>query len=89
MEKPVFYKAILQKVEGNVLDEVYPHLVGTKHMPTLDERLFNKGNCPDCIDQSIKKTHTRWMLLPDESVAVSQGGKAYIECLDCGCVTHL
>lgn len=80
-----FYKAVLKKVKGNVLDDVYPHLVGTKYMPTLEERLGNKrGECPEC-----RNDKPRWMLLPDESVAVSQGGKAYIECLDCGCITHL
>jgi len=85
-----FYKAILKKVKGNVLDDVYPHLVGTKDMPTLEERLGD-AECPECLTQgyTIEKTETRWMLLPDESVAVSQGGKAYIECLDCGFVTHL
>jgi hypothetical protein len=86
-----FYKAILvKKTPEGALNDAYPHLVGTKDMPTLKERLGD-AECPDCVNQGypINKTETRWMLLPDESVAVSQGGKAYIECLDCGYVTHL
>ena len=80
-----FYKTILKEVNGNVLDDVYPHLVGTKDMPTLEERLGNKhGECPDC-----RNDNPRWMLLPEECVAVTEGGKAYIECLDCGYITHL
>ena len=85
----IFYKAILKEVKGNVLNDVYPHLVGTKYMPTLKERLGD-AECINCKDETPnKKTETRWMLLADESVAVKQGGKAYIECLDCGAITHL
>jgi hypothetical protein len=29
------------------------------------------------------------MLLADETASVTQGGKPYIECLDCGYLTHL
>jgi len=80
-----FYKTILKKVKGNVLNDVYPHLVGTKNMPTLKERLGNNnGECPGC-----RNDKPRWMLLPNESVAVTEGGKPYIECLDCGYITHL
>jgi hypothetical protein len=89
MGKPVFYKPILHKVEGNVLEDVFPHLVGTKHMPTMEERLGD-GECPECPKETwVEKTHTRWMLLAEESASVTQGGKAYIECLDCGYTTHL
>ena len=48
----------------------------------LDERLGNGGCCSECGGN-------KWMLLAKESVAVTQGGKPYIECLDCGSTTHL
>ena len=88
MKKPVFYQAVLEPVK-NIMEHVYPELHGTKDEMTLDERLGD-AECPDCPKQIwVKKTHTRWMLLAKETIAVAQGGKAYIECLDCGYVTHL
>lgn len=81
-KKPVFYKPVLKKVKGNVLDMVYPHLQGNGQL-TLKERLGDEyGCCSSC-------GHNEWMLLADESVAVKQGGKQYIECLTCGLQTHL
>ncbi len=89
MAKPEFYKSTLTKIKGNVLDDVYSYLKGTKDFPTMEERLGD-AECPECPKEEwVKKDRTRWMLLPDESVAVSQGGKEYIECLNCGYVTHL
>jgi hypothetical protein len=82
MLKPKFYQAVLQEVKGNVLDHVYPHLKGSNQM-TMTERMgTEEANCPECGGNE-------WMLLPKESVAVSQGGKPYMECLSCGEMTHL
>ena len=82
MSNPRFFQAVLKEVKGNVLDHVYPHLKG-KDQLTLQERMgsFN-ANCPKCDCNS-------WILLPIESVAVSQGGKPYCECMNCGLTTHL
>jgi uncharacterized Zn finger protein len=82
MSKPKFYQAVLQPIKGNVLDHVYPYFKGEKQM-TLTERMGSEeAKCSEC-------GHNHWMLLASESVAVSQGGKPYIECLNCGEVTHL
>jgi len=82
MSKPKFYQAEIKEVKGNVLDHVYPQLVGTNQM-TMTERMGNEdATCPEC-----GKNH--WFLLPGESVAVREGGKDYIECLNCGHQTHL
>jgi len=86
-----FYQAVLipLKTDKEVLESVYPHLVGTKDMPTMEERLGD-AECVNCPREDITdKKETRWMLLAEETTAVTQGGKAYIECLDCGGVTHL
>jgi hypothetical protein len=81
-KKAVFYQAVLKKVKGNVFDKVFPQSVG-KNQSTLLERLGDEyGCCSEC-------GHNEWMLLPNEGVAVKQGGKAYIECLTCGSTTHL
>lgn len=79
--KPKFYKAKLVEIKGNVLDEVNPHLpYGTF---TLTERMGSEeAKCPEC-------SNNEWWLLPDDSVAVREGGKPYIECLNCGYQTHL
>lgn len=81
MRKPKFYKAELVEVKGNVLDEVNPHLPsGTL---TMAERMGSEeAKCPEC-------SNNEWWLLPDDSVAVREGGKPYIECLNCGLQTHL
>jgi len=80
-KKAVFYQAVLKKVKGNVFDNVYPHL--KKNQVTLKERLGDEyGCCSEC-------GHNEWMLMAEESVAVKQGGKQYIECLTCGETTHL
>ena len=82
MAKPKFYQAVLKEVKGNVLDHTYPHLKG-KGQLTMTERMGSEeAKCPDC-----GKNH--WWLLPVEGVAVAQGGKPYIECLNCGYTTHL
>lgn len=86
----IFYKPILKafKSDKEVLEHSYPWLVGSKHLPTMEERLGD-AECPECIEQNIKKKQTRWVLLPEEDAAVIQGGKPYIRCLDCGYHTHL
>jgi hypothetical protein len=79
--KPKFYKAVLKPIKGNVFDKVYPWLKGDNQL-TIAERLGNaEGKC-EC-------GHNEWMLLADECVAVKEGGKPYIECLNCGMLTHL
>jgi len=94
MSKPVFYQAVLKQIKHNVLEDVYPQLVGTKCMPTMDERLGD-AECPNCPKETEewglekKEKYTRWMLLAEETASVTQGGKPYIECLDCGYITHL
>jgi hypothetical protein len=78
MIKPKFYQATLKEVKGNILKIEFP-----LHNMTFTERLGSEeALCPECNDN-------RWWLLPKESVAVREGGKAYIECLNCGYQTHL
>ncbi len=80
MGKPRFFQAVLNEVKGNIFDHVYHGLF--KDM-TLTERMGSEeARCPDCDSN-------HWMILANESVAVSQGGKPYIECLGCGYMTHL
>ena len=81
MRKPKFYKAELIEIEGNVLDMVYPYL--KDEQLTMEERMGSEeAKCPSC-------SNNEWWLLPDDSVAVREGGKPYIECLNCGLQTHL
>lgn len=82
MKKPIFYQAILEPIEGNVLDHVYPHLKDNGQLSLSDRMGSEEALCPDCGGNE-------WMLLPKESVAVKEGGKPYCECLGCGSVTHL
>lgn len=94
MKRAKFYKTVLVEVKGNVLDEVYPHCVGTPHMPTMEERMgTDKASCPECIKEDYiseeEKNNPKWIMLPEEGSAVREGGKAYIECMHCGCTTHL
>ena len=80
LPKPKFYQAVLVKVEGSVLDKVYPFHKGQM---TLTERMGSEeAKCPDC-------SNNEWFLLPNDSVAVREGGKPYIECINCGYHTHL
>jgi DNA-directed RNA polymerase subunit M/transcription elongation factor TFIIS len=85
MSKPKFYQAVLQEVEGDVLARVYPEHIRKygKVMTTMTERMGSEeAECPEC-------GQNEWWLYPKESVLVAQGGKAYIECLNCGHTTHL
>jgi len=78
LPKPKFYQAVLKEIKGNVLDHVYP-----RHRMTLTERMgSDEAKCPEC-------GNNEWYLLPADSVAVREGGKPYIECLNCGHQTHL
>lgn len=94
-----FYKAILKEFKNDreVLEDVYPHLLvreGGKYFPTMEERLGD-AECPNCPKETKEwglkkaKPYSRWILLPEESVSRTQGGKPYIECMDCGYLTHL
>jgi len=85
MSKPKFYQAILVPVEGDVLAKVYPENVKKYGSPmvTMAERMgTSEAKCPDC-------GHNEWWLQPKEGAAVREGGKPYIECLNCGYQTHL
>ena len=74
MSKPKFYEAKLEKIP-DVLKYIYPS--------TMGERMWNENaECPDC-------EKNEWWLFPKESAAVREGGKIYIECLNCGYRTHL
>ena len=79
MSKPIFYTTQLFEVE-DVIKYVYPD---PKHAKlTLEDRLPNNGICEECGEN-------KWWLYPKASVSVREGGKQYIECLNCGNVTHL
>ena len=79
--KPKFYRTELVEIKGNVLDEVNPDLPNGTF--TLTERMGSEeAKCPEC-------SNNEWWLLPNDSAAVREGGKPYIECLNCGHVTHL
>jgi predicted RNA-binding Zn-ribbon protein involved in translation (DUF1610 family) len=81
MSKPKFYQAEIKEVKGNVLDHVYPHL--TDNQLTMTERMgSDEALCPEC-------GHNHWIILAKESCAVREGGKPYIECMECGYITHL
>jgi predicted RNA-binding Zn-ribbon protein involved in translation (DUF1610 family) len=85
MSKPKFFQAVLQPVEGDVLAKVYPENVRKYGSPmvTMAERMgTEEALCPDC-------GKNEWWLMPKESSAVREGGKPYIECLNCGYQTHL
>lgn len=73
--KPKFFQAKLVELNEQELDK---ELSGC----SLEERLPNNGECTEC-------GANQWWLLPKEGVAVREGGKSYIECLDCGYQTHL
>jgi flavoprotein len=83
-KKPKFYQAILKPIKGNVLEHVYPLInQNGKISMTMTERMGSEeAKCSDC-GKNV------WMLLPNECSAVREGGKAYIECLNCGLITHL
>jgi hypothetical protein len=82
MNKPKFYQAVLQEVEGDVLDHVYPHLKGRTQMSLLERMGNENGSCEMCGENE-------WWLLPKESLIIKESGKPYMECLNCSHVTHL
>ena len=82
ISKPKFYQAKLEEVEGNVIDHVYPHNKGVNQETMTDRMGSEEAICPDC-----GKNH--WIILAEESCAVTEGGKPYIECMGCGYLTHL
>ena len=81
MGQPKFFQAVLVEVKEDIIDHVYPQLKNHPNKPTLNDRL-PEGKCEHCGGNE-------WILLPKEGVAVREGGKPYIECLNCGEVTHL
>ena len=79
---PKFYKTKLVEIKSNVLGEVYPYLKDDEQL-TMTERMGSEeAKCPEC-------SNNEWWLLPADSCAVREGGKPYIECLNCGYQTHL
>ena len=84
MSKPRFYQATLKLVKGDVLQHVYPYVnQNGKVTMTMTERMGSEeAKCSEC-----GKNH--WMILPQELVMVKEGGKPYIQCLECGSITHL
>ena len=83
MSKPKFYQTELKLITENVFDYVFPNNKGSKYQSTMTDRMGNENaSCPEC-------GKNKWWLLPNESVAIREGGKAYIECLNCGYQTHL
>jgi len=74
-----FFQSVLKEIPAS---EIIEHCYPLHHKEiTLEERMGN-GKCPDCDCDS-------WILLPKESSAVTQGGKDYCECMNCGYTTHL
>lgn len=57
-------------------------LIKTKGQPLSERMEKPDGECPRC-------QYTEWALLPDDSEAVKEGGKPYIECIRCGYMSHL
>jgi predicted RNA-binding Zn-ribbon protein involved in translation (DUF1610 family) len=75
--KATFYQATLTPLTENEVKDIY--LKGSE----LSERMEKPdGTCPDCGDN-------KWWILPVDCIAVREGGKPYIECLNCGYQTHL
>jgi len=78
MAKPKFYRTELKLIRGDVLEHVYGDTI-----LTMEERMGSEeAECPEC-------NKNEWWLLPKEGIAVKEGGKPYIECLNCGYQTHL
>ena len=83
MSKPKFYQAVLVPIKGNVLDHVYPKWKGSPNQMTMTERMGSEeAKCGECGGNS-------YIILAKESCAVTEGGKPYIECMDCGVMYHL
>jgi len=79
MGKPKFYQAVLQPIK-DIVAHVYPDV--RKDEITIAERMGDENaTCPECGEN-------HWILSPVESVAVREGGKAYMECMNCGYQTH-
>jgi len=82
MRKPKFYKAVLVEIKGNVLDEVYPYLKDNEQLTMAERMGSEEAKCTEC-------SNNEWWILPDDSVSIREGGKPYIECINCGSQTHL
>ena len=77
MNKPVFFQAVLTRLdEADVMKQT--------NGISVAERMDGdpEAKCPEC-------GQNRWWLLPMQSAARREGGKPYIECLNCGYTTHL
>jgi len=84
MSKPKFYQSVLKEVKGDVIAHVYPHLNqnGKVDMTVAERMGSEEAKCPVCHSN-------HWIILSQESSAVREGGKPYIECMGCGLLTHL
>jgi hypothetical protein len=79
IRKPKFFQAVLQPIKGDVLEHVYHK----NHGMTLTERMGSEeAKCGEC-------SNNEWILLAGDSCAVREGGKPYMECMNCGTITHL
>jgi hypothetical protein len=79
MCKPKFYQTILKEVKGDVLEHVYHK----NHGMTMKERMGSEeAKCGECGGNS-------YIILAEDSCAVQEGGKPYIECMGCGINYHL
>ncbi len=80
-DKPQFYQLVLQPIAlEDVISHVYPNI--KKGAITLDDRLPINCKCDEC-------GHNKWMIHPTEIKDTLNGGKTYIDCMNCGRHTHL
>ena len=77
MSKPVFFQAVLTRLDDS---EVLKQTNGVSVKERMDGD--EEAKCPEC-------GQNRWWLLPMQGAARREGGKPYMECLNCGYSTHL
>jgi len=77
MNKPVFYQAVLTKLENEDI------LRQTKGISIADRMDGDpEAKCPKC-------GQNHWWLLPLQGAVRRESGKPYMECLNCGYIIHL
>lgn len=74
---PKFYQAVLVPIK-DIVQHCYPH---APQITIADRMGDDHATCPECGENE-------WILLPKEGAAVTQGGKPYMECKNCGYHTH-
>ena len=81
MSEAKFFKSVLVELPvESVLEYSYGSTIAKQL--TMEERLPNDCECTECGNRS-------WIIMAKESCTVVTGGKPYIECLNCGYITHL